>query len=45
MERFIIKGGYVWELDMYSTILSRKYSYHMVVGKARYVRVRKEEKR
>ena len=33
-----------WELDMHSTILSRKHSYHKLIGRKRYVKVRKETK-
>lgn len=31
-----------WELDLFSTFLSRKYSYHKIVGKKRYVKVKRE---
>jgi hypothetical protein len=30
-----------WELDTHSTILSRRHSYHKVVGKKRFVKVKK----
>ena len=33
-----------WELDLFSTQLSRKYSYHKLIGKKRYVKLRKEKK-
>ena len=30
-----------WTLDTHSTFLSRKYSYHKMVGELRYVKIRK----
>jgi hypothetical protein len=44
MERqheLLIEQG--WQLDTHSTILSRKNSYHKVIGKRRYVKPRKPE--
>lgn len=32
-----------YELDMFSTMLSRKYSHHVCIGSRRYVKVRKED--
>lgn len=32
-----------WHLDTHSTFLSRKHSYHKMVGKKRYVKIRRPE--
>ena len=40
----IIQREPQWHLDLFSTILSRKYSYHKRVGKQLYVKTRKENK-
>jgi len=32
-----------WHLDLFSTILNRRLSYHLVCGTRRYVRPRKQE--
>jgi hypothetical protein len=33
-----------WHLDLFSTILSRKHSYHKRIGKQLYVKTKKEVK-
>jgi hypothetical protein len=33
-----------WHLDLFSTILSRKHSYHKRCGKLMYVKTKKEQK-
>jgi len=43
MQKVIIIDGKKWELDIHSTMLSRRHSYHMVRGLVRYVRVRREK--
>lgn len=40
-KRYIKHAGYIWELDLFSTILSRKHAYHIVRGNLRYVRIKK----
>ena len=38
-EKKAIKNGF--QLDLFSTMLSRKNSYHLVIGKKRFVKVKK----
>ena len=33
----------MWQLDTFSTFLSRKHSYHRCIGRLRYVRVKRVE--
>jgi len=30
-----------WEKDLFSTIFSRKHSFHLVIGKERYTKIKK----
>jgi len=40
-KRELYKNG--WHLDTHSTILSRRHSYHMMAGKMRYVKPKKQQ--
>uniref|UniRef100_A0A6M3KLK7 Uncharacterized protein n=1 Tax=viral metagenome TaxID=1070528 RepID=A0A6M3KLK7_9ZZZZ len=44
MPKKIMVKGECWELDLHSTMLSRKMSYHRCIGKVRYVKIRKVKK-
>ena len=41
-EKQLIADG--WILDTHSTLFSRKHCYHVVIGKKRYVKVRRKSK-
>ena len=32
-----------WSIDLFSTILSRRHSYHRMAGKIRLTRIKKED--
>lgn len=43
IEREKLLSANDWALDTHSTILSRKHSFHKMVGRKRYVKVKREK--